>query len=200
MRIYEMFMGPLEVSKPWSTSGISGVHRFLDRVWRLSERQLTDDPPPAELLRTLHKTIRKVTDDTGSLAFNTAIAQMMICVNEMFKEKKLYRAVFEPFILLLCPYAPHLAEELWERMGKEPSVSRQPWPAWDENLAADTEIEVVVQINGKVRSKIQMAAGTEPEELKKAALSAPRIEELTEGKDVVKIITVPDKLVNIVVR
>jgi leucyl-tRNA synthetase len=118
----------------------------------------------------------------------------------MFKEENLYRSVFEPFILLLSPYAPHLAEELWERMGNDPTVSRQPWPVWDETLAADTEVTVVVQINGKVRSKMQMAAGAAPADLEKAALALPRIIELTEGKDVVKIIAVPDKLVNIVVR
>jgi len=200
MRMYEMFMGPLEVSKPWSTSGISGVHRFLDRIWRLSQRKLADGPAPEALKKVLHKTIKKVSGDTGILAFNTAIAQMMICVNEMFKEDKLYREIFEPFILLLSPYAPHIAEELWEHLGNAPSVSLQPWPVWDENLVADAEVTIVIQINGKVRSKIQLAAGTSKAEMEKAAMEVPRIQELTEGKTAVKVITIPDKLVNIVVR
>ena len=141
-----------------------------------------------------------MSQDTGTLAFNTAIAQMMICVNEMFKEEKLNRNIFQPFILLLSPYAPHIAEELWEKLGHAPSVSLEPWPVWDEDLVADTEVTVVIQINGKVRSKVQLAAGTSKEEMEKAAKSASRIKELLKDKTVIKIIVVPDKLVNIVVR
>ncbi len=121
LRIYEMFMGPLQVAKPWSTNGLMGVHRFLDRIWRLStERELTDEDRRRAIdARLLHQTIRKVRPDTGNLEFNTAISQMMIFVNEVFKEEKLYRVLWEPFLLLLSPYAPHLAEELWQRLGKE---------------------------------------------------------------------------------
>ncbi len=200
MRMYEMFIGPLEVSKPWSTSGISGVYRFLDRIWRLFEKEITRETPPEILNRTLHKTIKKVTEDTGSLAFNTAIAQMMICVNEMFKAEKLYREIIEPFVLILAPYAPHIAEELWEILGNAPSVSEKPWPVWEEALVHDAEVTIVVQVNGKVRSRIELPAGTEPETMKTKALGAPRIQYYIEGKDIVKMITVPDKLVNIVVR
>ncbi|MFW5814411.1 MAG: leucine--tRNA ligase [Spirochaetota bacterium] len=200
MRMYEMFMGPLEVAKPWSTNGLAGVHRFLDRVYRLSERDLVDDEPPEVLLRLLHKTIRKVTEDTGSLAFNTAIAQMMIFVNELFKVETLYRKLWEPFVLLLAPYAPHLGEELWTRLGHQPSVSRVGWPEYDPNLTVDEEVEIVLQINGKVRSRMHAPAGTDKAELERLALENERIQEWTDGKEIVKVISVPDKLVNVVIR
>ena len=199
MRMYEMFMGPLEVSKPWSTTGISGVYRFLDRVWRLSERKISDDLPPNHLTKVLHKTIKKVTEDTANLEFNTAIAQMMIYVNEVFKSETLYREIFEPFVLLLAPYAPHLAEELWEKLGHTPSVALESWPKWQEELTRDKEVTIVVQVNGKVRSKFQMPAETDQKELEQKALGIDRIRELISDKEVKKIITVPDKLVNIVV-
>ncbi len=200
MRMYEMFMGPLEVTKPWSTKGLTGVHRFLDRVWRVMDKELTDEEAPQELQKVLHKTIKKVSEDTASLAFNTAIAQMMIFINEIFKADKLYRKIWEPFVLLLAPYAPHLAEELWERLGYEPSISYQKWPEWIEELTVDQVITVVVQINGKVRSKMEMKIGTAEEILKEKALAIDRIQELLAGKKIVKIITVPDKLVNIVAK
>jgi leucyl-tRNA synthetase len=200
MRMYEMFMGPLEVTKPWSTKGLTGVHRFLDRVWRVMDKELTDEEAPPELQKVLHKTIKKVTEDSDSLAFNTAIAQMMIFINEIFKIDKLYREVWEPFVLLLAPYAPHLAEELWERLGHEPSISFQQWPQWKEELTIDEVITVVVQINGKVRSKMDMNIGTSEAVLKEKALGLERIQELLKGKEIVKIITVADKLVNIVAK
>ncbi len=200
MRLYEMFMGPLEIAKPWSTNGLAGVHRFLDRVYRLSERELTDDDPPETLVRLLHKTIRKVTEDTDSLAFNTAISQMMIFVNESFKVDTLYRALWEPFVLLLAPYAPHLGEELWGRLGHEPSVSAVAWPSYDPALTTDEDVTIVLQVNGKVRSRITVPAGTDPEELERLARQDGRIREWTDGKQVVKVISVPDKLVNVVVR
>ena len=199
MRMYEMFMGPLEVSKPWSTTGISGVYRFLDRVWRLSERPVTDGPAPAHLVKVLHKTIKKVTEDTANLEFNTAIAQMMIFVNAVFKSETLFREIFEPFVLLLAPYAPHLSEELWEKLGRPPTTAFQPWPAWQEELTKDEEVTIVVQVNGKVRSKFQMPAETGKKALEQKALEIDRIQELISDKEVKKIITVPDKLVNIVV-
>ncbi len=198
MRMYEMFMGPLEVSKPWSTKGLTGVHRFLDRVYRLSQREIVESGPPEKLLRLLHKTIKKVTLDTGHMEFNTAISQMMIFVNELFKEEGVNRQLFEPFIFLLSPYAPHLAEELWEQFGHSPSLAGQSWPEWREELTVEAEVTVVIQINGKVRSKIQLDAGTDSETMQKKALEVDRIQELLDGKTVRKVITVPDKLVNIV--
>mgnify|MGYP006291093911 FL=1 len=201
MRMYEMFMGPLEVAKPWSTNGLAGVHRFLDRVYRLSERERTSEGSADEaLMRLLHKTIKKVTEDTNTLAFNTAIAQMMIYVNELFKAETIHESLWEPFVLLLAPYAPHLAEELWEQLGREPSVSKVSWPEYDPALTVDEEVTVVLQVNGKVRSKLTVAAGTEKAELEKLARADERIAGWMEGKEVVKTIVVPDKLVNIVVR
>jgi leucyl-tRNA synthetase len=200
MRMYEMFMGPLEVSKPWSTQGLMGVHRFLDRVWRLSERNAATVEPPANLIKVLHQTIRKVTEDTDSLAFNTAIAQMMIFVNEAFKEEHLFPSLWREFVLLLSPYAPHLAEELWEKLGESGLASAQEWPGYDEELTKEERITVVVQINGKVRSRMEAEPGTDKEALQKAALGIDRIKELLDGKEIRKVIVVPDKLVNIVAR
>lgn len=199
MRLYEMFMGPLQVSKPWSTSGLAGVHRFLDRFWRLSEKELSEETPSVELQKVLHKTIKKVTHDTSRLEFNTAISQMMICVNEFFKADRLYRSLYEPLLLLLAPYAPHLAEELWERLGHTPSVASENWPSYEESLTVDNEITMIFQVNGKVRAKTSVAAGTGKEELERIALANERIQEWTAGKKIRKIIAVPDRLVNIVV-
>ncbi len=198
MRIYEMFMGPLEVSKPWSTRGIAGAKRFLERVWRTSELPLTDEEPAEALRRLLHKTIKKVSRDTDRLEFNTAIAQMMIFLNEAASLPSMPRTLWTPFVLLLSPYAPHLAEELWEKLGQAPSISRQPWPAWDEGLTAEELVEIVFQVNGKVRARESMPAGTAEAELKEKALAHERIRELLSGLQVRKVIVVPNKLVNIV--
>ncbi len=200
MRVYEMFMGPLQVSKAWSTKGLAGVHRFLDRVWRVSERPIIDEEPPRKYLKLLHKTIKKVSQDTRQLEFNTAIAQMMIFINEIFQEKKIHRALWEPFVKLISPYAPHIGEEMWEKLGNTPSVSDSGWPEWDEELTVEDEVTVVLQINGKVRSKVEMPAGTGVEDLKKAAMENERIQQWIDGKTIVKVIAVQDKLVNIVVK
>ncbi|MBN1836349.1 MAG: leucine--tRNA ligase, partial [Spirochaetales bacterium] len=200
MRMYEMFMGPLEVSKPWSTQGIAGIKRFLDRVWRISEAPPSDEEPPAKLVKLLHQTIRKVSQDTAALQLNTAIAQMMIFVTEVGRQEKLHRALWDPFVRILSPYAPHLAEELWEKLGGKPSVSFQPYPAWDAELAREEVVTVVYQVNGKVRAREELAAGTPREEMESRALAHPRIQELLAGARPLKVVTVPDKLVNIVAR
>ena len=200
MRMYEMFMGPLEVSKPWATTGLSGVYRFLDRVWRLTDRPISDAEPPTELLKTLHKTIKKVTNDTQSLNFNTAISQMMILVNELYKVDEVPRMVWETLILLLAPYVPHLSEELWTLAGHEPSIANEQWPAYKEELTVDDEVEVVVQVNGKLRAKMHVEKGLQKGVLQQMAMEQERIIELTQGKTIVKTIVVPDKLVNIVVK
>ena len=199
-RLYEMFLGPLEVSKPWSTQGISGVYRFLDRVWRISEREITDNEPTRASLKLLHKTIKKVSSDSRDIEFNTAIAQMMIFVNDMFGIDPVPRLLWDPFVRLLAPYAPHIAEELWGRLGNGPSISNAPWPAYEETLTIEDEVTVVVQINGKVRTRMQMANGTAKSGMEEMAFEAPRIGELLQGKTIVKVITVPNKLVNIVVK
>jgi len=200
MRMYEMFMGPLQVSKPWSTSGLAGVHRFLNRVWNISVREITDEDPPAELIKVLHKTIKKVTNDTADLEFNTAIAQMMIFINEAIKHEKCYRKLWEPFVLILSPYAPHMGEEMWSMLGHKGTLAYEEWPAWVEELTKDDEITIVGQINGKVRVKIDVSADLGKDDMEKLVLGHPRIAELLEGKVPLKVISVPGKLVNIVIK
>jgi len=198
MRMYEMFMGPLEVSKPWATTGIAGVHRLLDRIWRTAQKPVSDAVPPQNLVKLLHKTIKKVSQDTANLCFNTAIAQMMIFMNEFSREELLYRSLWESFVLLLSPYAPHLGEELWQTLGHKESLAYQPWPEWDEELTKEELVTVVIQINGKVRSRMEIPAGTGEEEMISQALENERIKELLAGLTVRKTIAVPDKIVNLV--
>ncbi|MBN1797600.1 MAG: leucine--tRNA ligase [Spirochaetales bacterium] len=200
MRLYEMFMGPLEVSKPWSTKGIVGIKRFLERVWRASDMKASKEDPPQELEQLLHKTIKKVTLDTKNLAFNTAISQMMIFISECLKQDELFLTLWKPFVLILSPYAPHVAEELWEKCGEKPSVSKQAWPEWQDDLTLDEIVEVVCQINGKVRARLQVERGLSKQDLQEMALKEQRIQELTRSKQIVKVVVIPDKLVNIVVK
>ena len=199
LRAYEMFMGPLQDAKPWNTNGVIGIHRFLGRVWRAAEElKLTDAEPAKDQLKLLHKTIKKVTNDTLNLNFNTAISAMMVFVNELGDELPL--DLWKTFIVLLSPYVPHLAEELWEKAGAKPTVSKAPWPAFDDALTVDDEVEMVFQINGKIRSKLVVPAGLPAAEMEQLARTDKRIIELTDGKEIVKIIAVPNKLVNIVVK
>ena len=201
IRLYEMFMGPLSVSKTWSTTGISGVYRFLDRVWRIAdEKKFSDASLTPDLNKLLHKTIKKVSLDTKNLEFNTAISQMMVFINEINRLDEVPVAAWKPFVLLLSPYAPHLAEELWEKLGNHESVALQKWPEWDEALTHDDEVTIVVQINSKNRSQLTMPKGASKEELEKEALGNDRIKELLAGKTVIKTIVVPNKLVNFVVK
>ncbi|MGB4586052.1 MAG: class I tRNA ligase family protein, partial [Rectinemataceae bacterium] len=200
MRVYEMFMGPLQVSKPWSTAGLVGVSRFLERAWATSEKPISDAAPTDDLLKLLHKTIKKVTLDTDSLNFNTAISQMMIFLNDVSKLNAVPRALWEPFVLMVAPYAPHVGEEMWERLGNKDSVARAAWPLYDEALTLDEEKEVVVQVNGKIRERITVAAGTEAAVLEASARALPKIIEWISGKEIAKVIVVKDKLVNIVVK
>ena len=207
LRLYEMFLGPLEVSKPWNTSGIMGVFRFLEKIWNLSDREIyktpvndTSTPETKTLTVLLNKTIKKVTEDTASLNFNTAISQMMIFINEVSKHKKIPHYVWYNFVKLLNPYAPHLAEELWQKMGNDESIAYSHWPMFVEKFCVDQTCTVVVQVNGKLRGKFEAEAGTSKEELERLALSNEGAVRNIEGKEIKKIITVPDKLVNIVVQ
>jgi leucyl-tRNA synthetase len=198
MRVYEMFMGPLEVSKPWATAGLIGVSRFLEKTWALSERPLVDAEPSRESLKALNKTVKKVDGDTSSLNFNTAISAMMIYVNELGRIEALSRSLWEPLILMLAPYAPHLAEELWERAGHTKSLVREAWPTYDDALCADESKEIVVQVNGKIRERFSAASGTLEAQLEATALSLPKVLSWTQGKRIAKVVVVKDKLVNIV--
>ena len=210
LRLYEMFMGPLEVSKPWKMAGVTGVSRFLERLWMIGNREWNNTPHsplpiPHSLLKLMHKTIKKVTDDTASLNFNTAISAMMVYSAELAKlasehGSHIPREIWEPLVIMAGAYAPHLGEELWEKLGYKESVSKSKWPVYDEAMTHDDEATVVVQVNGKVRDKFTAPAGTSNEELEKTALSLPDVQKWVEGKTAAKVIIVPDKLVNIVVK
>jgi leucyl-tRNA synthetase len=206
VRLYEMFMGPLEAMKPWSTRGVEGITRFLDRVWRLIVNEAggtslagIEAERPLEQRRLLHQTIKKVTDDLEALRFNTAIAQMMVFTNEVTKLKTRPRALLEPFVLLLSPFAPHIAEELWERLGKAPSVATQPWPEYDPALVASERLTIPIQVNGKLRSKIEVPADSSEEQVVSLARQDAKLSEWLQGKTPRKVIYVEKKLVNFVV-
>jgi len=199
MRVYEMFMGPLEVSMPWQTRGLIGIHRFLNRIWNIANKPIDSGAPPIKAQRMLHKTIKKVSADTANLTFNTAISQMMIFINEIYRGEVCWRVLWESFVLILAPYAPHLAEEMWQMLGKSSSLAYHPYPAWNPRLVEDSQKEIVLQINGKVRAKVKIPRGTDPAEVEKIALGNPRIIELSKGKKIVRTIVVRDRLVNLVV-
>jgi leucyl-tRNA synthetase len=206
LRLFEMFMGPLEEMKPWSIRGVEGVFRFLNRVWRLFideagslDTSVRDAAPSVEFERLYHQTVKKVGEDIEGLRFNTAIAQMMIFVNEATKLEIRPRALLEGFVLLLSPFAPHLAEELWEKLGRAQSLAYEQWPAYDEAKCAEESVEIVLQVNGKVRSKVSVPARTPEKDLERLALEDANIKRHVDGKRVVKMIVVPDKLVNIVI-
>ncbi|WP_096189811.1 leucine--tRNA ligase [Evansella halocellulosilytica] len=205
LRLYEMFMGPLDASIAWSTTGLDGARRFLDRVWRLivtDENQLNpaiiDDEVSESMTRTYHQTVKKVTEDFEALRFNTGISQMMVYINEAYKQEKLSKSQLEGFVKLLSPVAPHIAEELWSKLGHTETITYQSWPVYDETLLVENEVEIVVQVNGKVRTKLVIAKDANREEMEQKAVSLEKIQEEIEGKTVRKVIAVPGKLVNIV--
>ena len=210
LRLYEMFMGPLEATKPWATTGVSGVRGFLDRCWRLvvDDRaeevvlspQVVDDAPTDDQLRELHRMLEKVTRDISALSFNTAIARMMEFVNYFTPLERKPRGALEPFVVALAPFAPHLAEELWEVLGKPAPVSLAAWPAVEERWLKDDTVEIPVQIGGKLRARVTVPADADIPALEAAAAADPRIAELLAGKQIVKVITVPGRMVNFVVR
>jgi leucyl-tRNA synthetase len=200
LRLYEMFMGPLDAAIAWSTNGLDGARRFLDRVWRLFDQtELTDGAPTADFERTYHQTVKKVTEDYEALRFNTAISQLMVFINEAYKQDTLPKQEMVNFIKMLSPVAPHLAEELWERLGMTEDLTYAAWPTFDESKLVSDTIEVVIQVNGKLRAKMHVARDASKEALEADALANERVQEFTEGKTVRKVIVVPGKLVNIVV-
>jgi leucyl-tRNA synthetase len=209
LRLYEMFMGPLEAVKPWNTNGVVGVYKFLSQVWRLMIDDnaeavklgpaVTDGEPDKDTLRLLHRTIQKVTEDTDHLRFNTAISAMMEFKNHLMKQPTRPRAVLEPFVLLLAPYAPHVAEELWRALGHPGSLAYEPWPRFDPALTAAESVEVPVQVNGKLKTRLTVPAGTDAAGLEAAARADARVIEAVAGKAVKKVVVVPGKLVNLVV-
>ncbi|MEK5644472.1 MULTISPECIES: leucine--tRNA ligase [Paenibacillus] len=205
LRVYEMFMGPLEATKPWNENGVEGAHRFLSRVWRLivSEdgslsSKITDGDGSDEFKRTWHKTIKKVTDDLENLRFNTAISQLMIFINEAYKADALPRLAIENFVQMLSPLAPHIAEELWERLGHQESITYVPWPSYDESWTVESEVEIVIQVNGKIVQRAMIAKDMSQEAMQEHAMSLQNVQQAIDGKTVRKVIAVPGKLVNIV--
>lgn len=201
LRLYEMFMGPLESAKPWSETGVEGSRRWLDRVYRLFiESDKLTDKNDGSLDHVYNVTVKKVTEDYEVLGFNTAISQMMIFVNDAYKAKKVYKPYAEGIVKMLSCIAPHLGEEMWSLMGHENSIAYAPWPTYDESKLVVNEIEVAVQVNGKVRGKITIARDEDPEKVKAIALEVENVKIHTEGKDIKKIIVVPNKIVNIVAK
>jgi leucyl-tRNA synthetase len=205
MRLFEMFMGPLEEMKPWSTRGVEGVFRFLNRVWRLFVGEdgslnpfITNIPCPPDFERLFHQTVKKVGEDIEALRFNTAISQLMIFVNEAMKLEQLPRREMEQFVLLLSPFAPHLCEELWERNGHARSLAYETWPAYEREKIVEENVEIVLQVNGKVRSRLLVAQGTSEKQLEEMAQQDPNIQRHTNGKRIARTIVVRNKLVNIV--
>ncbi|QWC22029.1 leucine--tRNA ligase [Bacillus haikouensis] len=204
LRLYEMFMGPLEASVAWSTNGLDGARRFLDRVWRLLieedgtlSRKVSDTANPA-LDKIYNQTVKKVTEDYEGLRFNTGISQLMVFINESYKAETLPKAYVEGFVKLLAPIAPHMTEELWAKLGHEDSITYVEWPSFDESKLVDNEVEIVLQVNGKVKAKVMIPRDMNKDELEKTAMENEDIKNQIEGKTVRKVIAVPGKLVNIV--
>ena len=208
VRMYEMFMGPLTMSKPWSTQGIVGIHRFLEKVWAVSEKPMNDidisgkleDKVLISARKTFAQTIKKVTDDTATLNFNTAISQMMIFINEISKLPEIPKAMWSDFVKVLSPYAPHLGEELWQKLGNNNTIAYESWPVFSENFAKDDEKTIVVMVNGKKRDTFDAPVDTDQETLKKMAFDREAVKKFTDGHEIVKTIVVPNKIVTIVVK
>ena len=208
VRMYEMFMGPLTVSKPWNTQGLVGINRFLDKVWQVSEKPMADiditakieDKALVELRKTYAKTVAKVTKDTANLDFNVAISQMMIFINEASKVEKMPKAMWEGFVLMLSPYAPHLGEELWKKLGHTKTNAYEAWPTFSEEYCKEDTKEIVVMINGKLRDKFEAASDADDETLKARAVETEGYKKFTEGKEIVKVIVVKGKMVNFVAK
>lgn len=205
LRLYEMFMGPLDASIAWSENGLDGARRFLDRVWRLFMNEdgtvssKIADSNDETLEKVYHQTVKKVTEDYDGIRFNTAISQMMVFINEAYKAPVIPVNYVKGFVQLLAPLAPHIAEELWEKLGASESISYEAWPTFDESKLVENEIEMAIQFNGKVRTKIIVSKDFSKDELEKAVLEDSKVIEILDGKDIKKIIAIPGKLVNIVV-
>jgi len=200
MRVYEMFMGPFSQSVAWSTNGLMGARRFLEKVWSFQDKLARDVSDKERPVSLIHQTIKKVSQDIHDFKFNTAIAQMMILANTLSDRTSISRQDYQVLLQLLAPFAPHLAEELWQTVGGQESIFRSDWPAYDEKLAQEDTVELVVQVNGKVRDKMEVAADIAEEEAKQKAMESEAVKKWTQDKEVVKVIFVPGKLVNIVVR
>ena len=200
LRMYEMFMGPLEADKPWNSEGVRGSRRFIERVYRLfTENEITDEENK-NLEKVYHQTVKKVTNDYENISINTAISQLMIFINACYKEKVLTKKYMEGFLQLFNPVCPHITEELWEKLGHSDSIANSTWPTYDDNLTKDDTYEMVVQVNGKVRGKMEVSTSTTKEEMLSLAKEIDNVKNYLDGHEVVKEIVVPNKLVNIVIK
>ncbi len=206
LRLYEMFMGPLEATKPWQTQGLEGQYRFLNRVWRAvigDDQQTplyTNEKPPADIMRLAHQSILKVSNDIENMRFNTAISQLMIFCNEILRGPVRYREINELLVKLLHPFAPHIAEEMWMLLGHENTLTVEPWPEGSALLAAEDGSEIIVQVNGKLKCKIKVSKGLSAKELEEVVRSNSSVTAILDGSDIVRVVSVPDRLVNFVIR
>ena len=200
LRLYEMFMGPLEADKPWNSEGVKGSRRFIERVYRLFTENEIVDCDNLNLEKIYHQTVKKVTNDYENISFNTAISQLMIFINACYKETILPKKYMEGFLKLFNPVCPHITEELWQQLGNNNSIANSSWPIFDDKLTQEEEYEMVVQVNGKVRGKISVSKSSSKEEMEKIAKEIPNVKVFIDNKEIIKIITVLGKLVNIVVR
>jgi len=211
--LYEMFMGPLEASITWDEKGLDGARRFLDRVWRLLVTDVTGTMTNANALsdklvetnngnldKVYNATVKKVTEDYETLGFNTAISQMMTFVNEAYKQDEIFIDYARGFIQLLNPIAPHMTEEIWSLLGVDDELTFATWPTFDESKLIEDTITVIIQVNGKLRGKLEVPADISKEEMEKLALANENVKNFTDGKEIVKVVIVPGKLVNVVVK
>ena len=199
-RTYEMFIGAFDQSTPWAISGVKGCYRFIERVWNLQSILTDEEGYSKDLEKAFHKTIKKVSDDIEKMKFNTAIATLMALLNDIYKKGSITRGELKTYITLLNPAAPHMTEEMWQNAGFAGYLHETTWPQFDEAKTQDDTVEIVAQINGKVKDKIEISTSLSREEMEKAALENEKIQALIAGKTVVKVICVPGKLVNIVVK
>lgn len=200
LRLYEMFLGPVEASKPWDTNGIDGCHRFLKKFWKLFQQDLLDEDPTKEELKSLHKLIKKVSTDIEVFSYNTSVSAFMVCTNELTQQKCRNLRILRTLVTVLAPFVPHIAEELWEQTGGEGSVCDTEWPTWNEDYLVEDEVQMPVSFNGKARFQINLPATASKEAIIEAAMNDERSQKYLEGKQVVKTIVVPGRIINIVVK
>ena len=200
LRLYEMFLGPVETSKPWDTNGIDGCFRFLKKFWKLYQQDLNDNEPSKESVKSVHKLIKKVSNDIEQFSYNTAISAFMICVNELGQQKCNNRGLLRNLVILIAPFAPHIAEELWQHLGEKDSVCNAQWPIWNEAYLTENEVQLTISFNGKARFQMTFPIDASKEDVETAALNDERSKKYIDGKTIVKVIVVPKKIVNIVCK
>jgi len=199
LRLYEMFLGPVEQSKPWDTNGIDGCHRFLRKFWNLYQNDFEGEATP-ENLKSVHKLIKKVSQDIETFSYNTSISAFMICVNELSQQKCKNKEILKTLVILIAPFAPHIAEELWEMLGEQGSVCDSQWPSWNEEYLVESQVKLGIAFNGKARFEMSFAADADNQTIQDAVLSDERAQKYIEGKQIMKVIIVPKRMVNIVCK